>query len=607
MAETGATIAGLLAAGADADVALSAPGRAALTYGELRKHVAATARRLLAFGIGRDDRVALVLPDGPDLATAFLAVASHAVAAPLNPRYTAKEFDFFLGDLKPRALLVCDGASPVVAVAKRRAIPVITLTPAGSAGLFDLHGEPRTTAVARDAAPGDHALLLHTSGTTSRPKLVPLTHRQLTASARNVAASLGLTRDDAGLHIMPLFHIHGLVAGLLAPLQAGGRIHCTGGLDVAAFGRWLTEAKPTWLTAVPTMLQAILDWAHREPDAARAANLRLLRSCSAALPPSIAAALEAAFGAPVLEAYAMTEAAHQMTSNPLPPAQRRLGSVGVPAGPELVILDPQGHVLAQGATGEIAIRGETVMAGYLDNPAANAADFVDGWFRTGDLGAFDADGYLHLTGRLKEMINRGGEKIAPAEIENILLTHPAVAQAVVFAAPHPTLGEEAAVAVVLCDGPRPALAELHAFLLERLSLAKIPRRIVFLPELPRGPTGKLRRIGLAAQLGVTGTRQRPAYVAPGTALERTIARIWRDALGIGDIGIDDDFFDLGGNSLAALKIVNEIAAGTAVELPLSEFLRSPTVAQLALAVIEQRLRAMPSDKLEQLLAEAERA
>ncbi|HWD29928.1 MAG TPA: non-ribosomal peptide synthetase [Rhizomicrobium sp.] len=600
------TIAAVLAGAEAGDIALAAPGRLPLTYGGLRAHLAGIAGRLHAFGIGRDDRVAIVLPDGADLASTFLAVAAHAVAAPLNPRYTANEFDFFFGDLKPKVLIVAGHTSPAIAVAQRHAIPILTLTPRDTAGLFDLEGAAGTAVATRDAAPGDHALLLHTSGTTSRPKLVPLTHRQLTASARNVAATLQLTRTDRGLHIMPLFHIHGLVAGLLAPLHAGGSIHCTGGLDIAAFGRWLEEIKPTWLTAVPTMHQAILDWARRNPDAARGAPLRLLRSCSAALPPSIAAGLEDAFGAPVLEAYAMTEAAHQMASNPLPPAPRKFGSVGRAAGPDIAILDPEGRVLPQGESGEIAIRGETVMTGYLENPDANAAAFTDGWFRTGDLGTFDAGGYLSLTGRLKEMINRGGEKIAPAEIENILLTHPAIAQAVAFAAPHASLGEEVAAAAVLRDGPRPTLDELHAFLLAQLSLAKVPRRIVFLPELPKGPTGKLRRIGLASQLGFATARPRKTPVAPRTALEETLVRIWREALNDDDIGIEDDFFDLGGNSLAAMRIANAVAAATAVELQLSEFLRSPTIAALALAITEQRLRALPADALEALLSGVER-
>jgi acyl-CoA synthetase (AMP-forming)/AMP-acid ligase II/acyl carrier protein len=594
-------IADLLSIGRDADMALVAPKRAGLTYRALRGHVERTAGRLDGFGIGRNDRVALAVADGPEMATAFLAVASTAVAAPLDPRCTESEFDVQLESLAPQAL-IATASSPVIAVARRRGIPVITLTArmADGAGLFDLESDGKPARPARGT--GDCALLLHTSGTTARPKLVPLTQAQLCASAHNVAGSLHLTREDRGLHIMPLFHIHGLVAGLLAPLSVGGGICCTSGFDIGAFGGWLNEFSPTWLTAVPTMHQAILSWAQREPAAARASGLRVFRSCSAALPPSVASALESAFGVPVIEAYAMTEAAHQIASNPLPPAARRFGSVGLAAGPQIAILDPLGALLPAGETGEVAIRGETVMTGYVDNPQANEAAFANGWFRTGDLGVLDADGYLTLSGRLKEMINRGGEKIAPAEIENALLTHTGVAQAVVFAAPHTTLGEEVCAAVVT-QSPVTADA-LQAFLADRLSLAKVPRRIVFLRELPKGPTGKLRRIGLATELGLESARPLAAYVAPRSPLETALARTWASALATDTIGIDDDFFDLGGNSLAALRIVADIHAAAGVEISLTEFLRSPTIAKMALAVIEGRLQSLPAAERERLLSAA---
>jgi acyl-CoA synthetase (AMP-forming)/AMP-acid ligase II len=344
--------------------------------------------------------------------------------------------------------------------------------------------------------------MLHTSGTTSRPKLVPLTHRNLCASARNIAATLSLGPADRILHVMPLFHIHGLVAGLLAPLLSGGSVFCTSGFNALKFFAWMDEARPTWYSAVPTMHQAILARAGRNREVISRSPLRFIRSSSASLPPQVMAKLEETFSAPVIEAYAMTEAAHQMASNPLPPRQRKPGSVGVAAGPEVTVLDAQGNILPAGQTGEVAIRGENVMQGYENNPEANAAAFTDGWFRTGDQGMMDENAYLRITGRLKEIINRGGEKISPREVDEVLLSHPAVAQALTFALPHEKLGEEVAAAIVLREGRAIAERELREFAAERLADFKVPRRIVFLGEIPTGSTGKLQRIGLAQRLGL---------------------------------------------------------------------------------------------------------
>jgi len=603
------TAAPLFPAGDETAPAIAAPGRSPLSYGALRRHVGGVGLALREFGVDRSDRVALVLPDGPELATAFLAVSSAAIAAPLNPRYTAAEFDFYLDDLKPGAVLVeagCD--TPVLEVAARRGVAIIEVAPLvrEAAGLFTLNGARVADGEPQAASDDDIALMLHTSGTTARPKRVALRHRQLRASVSNVVASLQLTPDDRGLHIMPLFHVHGLVAGLLAPLQAGGLVYCTPGLDTGQFATWLADARPTWLTAVPTMLQAILEWARRNPDEAHRADLRFIRSCSAALADSVAAALETAFNAPVVEAYAMTEAAHQMTCNPLPPAERRHGSVGRPAGPEVAILDTDGRLMPVGQTGEVAVRGENVFTGYDGNPEANRVSFTNSWFRTGDLGLLDGEGYLWLKGRLKEMINRGGEKISPLEVESLLLAHPAVTQAVVFAVPHASLGEEVGAAIILRDGSTVSAADLQTWLLSQLSLPKVPRRILFPKTLPKGPTGKLRRIGLAAMLGIEdGARPRPAFVEPASPTEQTLAAIWTRALAIPDLGINDDFFDLGGDSLAAVRIAEVIRDLMGVEIGLSQFLQAPTVAELAAAITEARLLQLEPSQLERLLAEVE--
>ncbi len=345
--------------------------------------------------------------------------------------------------------------------------------------------------------------MLHTSGTTSRPKIVPLTQRNVCASARNVRTSLGLTADDRNLSIMPLFHIHGLIASLLAPLSAGGEVCCTTGFNALKFFGWFAEVKPTWYTAVPTMHQAILARAGKNPDVVAGSRLRLVRSSSSAMPLRVISELETVFRAPVIEAYGMTEAAHQMASNPLPPRSRKPGTVGPGAGPEIDVIDQGGRRVPVGATGEIAIRGENVMQAYENNPAANADAFVEGWFRTGDQGTMDADGYVTITGRLKEIINRGGEKISPREVDEIIMEHPAVHQCVTFGVPHDMLGEDVAAAVVLKEGAQAEANELRQFAATRLADFKVPRKIVILKEIPLGATGKLQRIGLAAKLGLT--------------------------------------------------------------------------------------------------------
>lgn len=499
------TIMELLDGGAATAPAVCAPGRPDLGYAALRAQASETIGALNALGVGRDDAVAIVLPNGPEMAVAFLAISAGATTAPLNPAYTADEFDFYLQDLAARLLVVEAGsASPAVAAARRRGIPVAELVvPAGAAaGCFQLRGTAGAAARPGPAAAGDVALVLHTSGTTSRPKIVPLTHANVCASAGHIAASLALTPADRCLQVMPLFHIHGLIAALLSSLHAGASVCCTPGFNALQFFGQLQEVRPTWYTAVPTMHQAILARAQRNREAIATVPLRFIRSSSASLPPQVMVELEATFGCPLIEAYGMTEAAHQMTSNPLPPRGRFAGSVGVAAGPEVAVMDESGRLLGAGETGEVVIRGPNVTAGYRGNPAANAAAFTDGWFRTGDQGVLDAQGYLRLTGRLKEIINRGGEKISPREVDEVLLDHPAVAQVVTFAVPHPMLGEDVAAAVVLRPGAAVTEQELRKFVGARLADMKVPRKVVFLEEIPKGATGKLQRIGLAAKLGL---------------------------------------------------------------------------------------------------------
>jgi oxalate---CoA ligase len=500
------TLRALLAAGQDDTTAIAASGVPPLSFGAFRKLVDRTIDLLNAQGIGRGDRVAIVLPNGPEMATAFVAIASAATAAPLNPGYRLDEFEFYMTDVGAKALVVEEGStSPAVAAATKNGIKIITLHPdaATGAGAFTLTGDatPATAAKGGAAEADETALILHTSGTTSRPKIVPLSHRNVFASAGNIANSLALTNQDRALNVMPLFHIHGLIAGVLAPLSRGGSIFCTPGFNALKFFAAMDEAAPTWYTAVPTMHQAIVARAPNNRAVIERHKLRFIRSSSSALPPQVITELEATFGTHVTEAYGMTEAAHQMSSNPLG-ASRRPGTVGRAAGPEVAIMDTEGKILGTGETGEIVIRGENVTKGYENNEKANGEAYTEGWFRTGDQGTIDADGYISITGRLKEIINRGGEKVSPREVDEVLMDHPAVAQVVTFAVPHDKLGEDVAAAVVLREGLTATERELRDFAATKLANFKVPRKILLLAEIPKGATGKLQRIGLAEKLGL---------------------------------------------------------------------------------------------------------
>jgi len=573
-------------------LALLSIGRAPLTYSRLLAHCSRFVADLNHAGISRGDRVAIVLPNGPEMAACLLAITAGASCAPLNPNYRQSEFEFYLSDLAPRALIVEDGSDVLaIAVAESLGIRVIRLRPTtdDAAGIFtlDLDHAPDNTAPIY-ALPDDEALVLHTSGTTARPKMVPLTQSNLAASARNIAASLALDSSDRCLNVMPLFHIHGFVGALLSTIAAGGSIACTPGFQAPRFLDWCDEFAPTWYTAVPTMHQAVLARATESP--VRLANLclRFIRSCSAPLAPELMAEMEQTFRVPVLEAYGMTEASHQIATNPQPPAARKPGSVGIASGTDVAIMDADGNILAPEEVGEIVLRGAGVTAGYANNPEANRTSFNNGWFRTGDNGRLDRDGYLFITGRIKEIINRGGQKISPREIDEVLCTHPAVASAVAFAVPDHRLGEDVAAAVVLRAGHAASEIEIRNHAATRIAQYKVPRRIVFLDELPKGPTGKLQRIGLAAQLGLNepeadsfSSNRATEFVAPSTPRERTLTFIWAQVLGLERIGVRDDFLALGGDSMLAALIIARIREATGAPLSILNFFEHPTVAELA--------------------------
>lgn len=487
----------VLLRGAAKETAVIVPGGVQLAYEQLREQVASTADALAGFGLGRHDRIATVLPNSAETIVLFLAAAMTGTAAPLNPAYKEDEFRFYLEDTGARALVVPPGKLQ----AARAALPegaVLIEASVDEGGRVKLTGNaPRSAGRSAGAPTGeDVALVLHTSGTTSRPKLVPLRHRNLSYSAENIARTYGLGPADVALCVMPLFHIHGLMASTMATFASGGTVVVpAGGFDPMTFWPAAKAHGATWYSAVPTMHQMLLI-RNRGDRPAGAEKLRFIRSSSSALAPETMRRLEDSFGAPVIEAYGMTEASHQMASNPLPPRDRRPGTVGVETGIRIGVMDERGTPLGAGAPGEVVIQGESVIDGYGNNPEANAKSFTAGWFRTGDQGVLDSDGYLSLIGRLKEMINRGGEKIAPREIDDVLLQHPSVAEAVAFGAPHPGWGEVVAAAVVL-KGPA-SEKELIAFARERLADYKVPSKLYIVEGIPRTATGKVQRRTVAA-------------------------------------------------------------------------------------------------------------
>jgi acyl-CoA synthetase (AMP-forming)/AMP-acid ligase II/serine acetyltransferase/acyl carrier protein len=563
-------------------VALMAPGRRPLTYGCLLGHVERTVEALRASGLDRNDRVAVVLPNGPEMAVAFVAVAAGTTCAPLNPAYRSGEFDFSLADLNANALVIWSGMdSPARDIARRRGIPVIELTPEveAPAGAFRLvsrvQGPPAQGGFAQ---PEDTALVLHTSGTTARPKIVPLTQANICSSGHHISVTLGLKQTDRCLNVMPLFHIHGLIGAVVASLTAGASVVCTPGFDADLFFEWMDTLHATWYTAVPTIHQAVLARASANREIIARRPLRFIRSSSAALPQRVLTELEDTFGTTVIESYGMTEASHQMTSNPLAPAPRKPGSVGIAAGPDVAIMGEVGNLLPMGEVGEVVIRGPNVTRGYENNAAANQGGFTRGWFRTGDQGHFDHDGYLYLTGRLKEIINRGGEKVAPKEVDEILSQHPAVAQAIAFAVPHPTLGEDVAAAIVLKANASVAESDIVEFCAERLADFKVPKQLLIVDEIPEGPTGKLQRIGLADKLAdQLASKLRANFVAAEASIEKQLADIWKDILKLDHVGVRDSFYALGGDSLAMAVMLGEVEDRFRKPISVERFLNSPTI------------------------------
>ena len=480
-------------------VAILASDESPMTYSELFQAVMGINQFLSSQGLRREDRVALVLPNGIEMVVAFLGILSHSVVAPLNPAYKHAEFDFYLTDTRAVALVADSKAdSPAEQVAHEKNMVVHTVLDLTDRGdrveLEHLAGSWESSSWMPDSE--DTAIILHTSGTTSRPKSVPLTHANLITSARNIAQSLNLNSGDRCLNVMPLFHVHGMIGALFSTLSVGASIVCPPGFQPLKFFTWVNHFQPTWYTAVPTMHQILLERVEKQSGPLNSTKLRFIRSCSAALPPKLMQELEEKFRVPVIEAYGMTEASHQIACNPLPPGIRKPGSVGLPTGTEIAIMGQDGTLMERGAIGEIVIRGANLTKGYENNPQADSESFLRDWFKTGDQGFIDPESYLIISGRIKEIINRGGEKISPREVDEVILRLDAVSQAVTFPVPHPKLGEDIAAAVVLKRGQHLDDQELRQHVATLLAKFKVPSRVFFVDEIPKGPTGKIQRTTL---------------------------------------------------------------------------------------------------------------
>jgi amino acid adenylation domain-containing protein len=553
----------------------------------LWQHIEQMLQALRVMGIGRQDRVGLMLPHGAEMAVAVLAVAAGAICAPLNPASSADELTSYLAQLQAKALIVqADMDAPARDIARAPGLDLIELCPMreAEAGLFTLTGEERPCLTPHGfAQPDDVGLVLHTTGSTSRSKLVPLTHADLCVSASNIGTALELVASDCCLNVMPLFHAHGLKGMLLPSLMAGASVVCTPRFTPPAFFAWMAEFHPTWYSAVPTIHQAILAGVTGYHDSIAGCPLRFIRSTSAPLPRQVLEDLERVFHAPVIESYGTTEVS-MVTCNPLPPRPRKAGSVGVAVGAEVAILDEAGNVLPADATGEVGVRGARMRQGY-HNATANRNTRTPDWFRTGDQGYMDAEGYLFITGRLQEVINRGGEKIAPQEVDDVLIDHPAVAQAVTFAMPHARLGEAVAAAVVLHPQAVATDSELRQFVAARLAAFKVPQRVFIVDDLPKGPTGKLQRLGLAERLSLTTPTPIPeAGTAAGTSMEEVLEGLWAEVLSVERVGIHDNFYALGGDSILATQLISRIREMLHVEVSFHSFFATPTVAGVARSI-----------------------
>ena len=546
------------------------------------------------------------MENGPGAAACCLAVAAAATASPLNIGCTAAQFQEHFSASSAKAVIVEEGSESLAArVARDIGIPVIRLLaePHAPAGIFSLDaGNRRRARNSGFAEPEDVAFLMHTSGSTSRPKMAPLTHLNVCSGAANNATHLQLTSLDRCLCVTGMFYTQGILVSVLSPLMTGGSTVLTPGYDPLNFFAWIDEFRPTWYAAPTAIQRSILSRAALHSDIVSRSRLRVIRCSSAPADSDLIAEVEQLFGAPMLDSYGMTETSSTIAGESLGKGERKRGSVGIAVGCEIAAVDERDAFLPPGEIGEIVVRGPAVISASEGDAWTNQTSFLNGWLRTGDLGKIDRDGYVFLTGRIKELINRGGEKISPLEIDEAFNAHPAVAEAMAFALPDKILGEEIAVAVVLRDGRVPSRhleRHLQEFSNGRLRGRRQPRRIVFVQEIPKTATGKSLRIGLAERLGLRGPVQaemddqslagsaRPGDSGlPSSIVEMLLLHIWEDTLGRRPVGIHDDFFDLGGDSLLAAQLLIQIADTFGRKLNIADLIEAPSVARMTSLLVE---------------------
>lgn len=466
-----------------------------VSYGQLAAQLDHFAAVLRSAGFGRASRVAIALKDAPQAALAVISISCSAVAVPLDPSLTAVEIEARLKLLDVDAIVVLAGDdSPVRRAAARHGTAIIEAAPTAERGLG------LSLVAPEEAPPAPHinpepeapAFILQSSGTTAEPKLIPYSHRNMLATAARVKRWFSLDENDRCLSVTPVYYSHGLTLTVFAPLLSGGSVAFPESPSRLDLREWFASLQPSWLSAGPTTHRAILEKAQLNEDKRIRHNLRFAVSGGAPLHREIQVGLQSALGVPVLEHYATTEAS-QISTNLPPPGPAKVGTCGMPDPDTVRIVGENGARLRPGDWGEILVGGSTVIGGYLNAPELNKVAFVDGWFRTGDIGSIDEEGFLTLHGRLKEVINRGGEKISPMEIDVALLRHPDVAEAAAFAVPHPRLGEDVAAAVVLRPAAAATSDELRHFLGTQLAWFKVPRRITIMQDLPKGSTGKVQR------------------------------------------------------------------------------------------------------------------
>ncbi len=566
---------------------LIAPNRRDLSYRDARGEVRRFAGLLAGMGLQRGDVVLQLVADGAEAALCYLALSAATSCCAVNAELGGEQLERFFRLVGAKAAVAQRGiADRAAEVVRRLGLPVMWLEPrtGGAAGTFDLSGDLGTPAEAGEfARTSDIALVLQTSGTTGPPKAVPLTHSNITICARWIANAQRLTPEDRWLGGARFFHTHTLVGGILSSLVSGGSAVCPGRFDVARFSEWLDLTRPTWFSSVPTVHMALAARAQAHVEVVRRRPLRFIRSGGAALDVETWRRLEEVFRCPVIVSYGMTECSPRLTHNPLPPSERKRASVGLSVGPDIAVMDGNDLLLPRGGVGEVVVRGPSVMGGYLNDPAANAQVFFDGWLRTGDLGYIDQDGYVFLTGRKKEAINHGGEMISPWEIDHALLAHPAVRHAAAFGAPHRQFGEEVQAAVVLQENAAATEEELMEHCAGRLVDFKVPRRVHFVEGMPLGPTGKVQRRALAEQL-VRRPSEPSDTGESDRSYESAVMQVWAELLETPPRDPRDNFFDLGGDSMAAARFLHRVEGITGIHLLPAVFFADPTPKGVARAL-----------------------